>query len=210
MKRIKFTLLFLIFIYGNLFAQNEVKIGEQIWMTKNLDVVTFRNGDTIPEAKSDVDWMDAGKNEQPAWCYYENKSENNSKFGKLYNWYAVNDARGLAPDGWSVPTIKNLDSLSNFLRKNDKECEVLFLKSDWLCQRGSNETGFTAKPSGGRFDYEFSGSYREGWGLQAYFWSRSERSDINYFATYYELSERTFFSIDQKKSFGLSVRCIKN
>jgi uncharacterized protein (TIGR02145 family) len=81
-----------------------VAIGTQTWTVKNLDVATFRNGDQIPQAKTDEEWKAAGDNKQPAWCYYDNKVANGTKYGKLYNWYAVNDYRGLAPAGWHVPT----------------------------------------------------------------------------------------------------------
>lgn len=83
---------------------SEVRIGSQVWTTTNLNVVTFRNGDTIPEAKSEKDWETAGYNKQPAWCYNENNAGYGVKYGKLYNWYAVNDPRGLAPNGWHIPS----------------------------------------------------------------------------------------------------------
>jgi len=79
-------------------------IGTQTWKTLNLDVATFRNGDPIPEAKTDEEWKAAGENKQPAWCYYENDPMNGTNYGKLYNWYALNDLRGLAPTGWHIPT----------------------------------------------------------------------------------------------------------
>ena len=96
------------------FAQT-VTIGSQTWTTKNLDVATFRNGDAIPQAKTDEEWKAAGRNKQPAWCYYENDPKNGTKYGKLYNWYAVNDARGLAPAGWHIPTDEEWTVLSTFL-----------------------------------------------------------------------------------------------
>jgi uncharacterized protein (TIGR02145 family) len=96
------------------FAQS-VTIGTQTWTTKNLDVATFRNGDAIPEAKTDEEWQAAGDNKQPAWCYYDNDPKNGVKYGKLYNWYAVNDARGLAPAGWHIPTDEAWTELSTFL-----------------------------------------------------------------------------------------------
>ena len=92
-----------------------VAIGSQVWTTKNLDVATFRNGDAIPEAKTNKEWEAAGENKQPAWCYYENNTANGTKYGKLYNWYAVNDARGLAPAGWHIPTDQEWKALSTFL-----------------------------------------------------------------------------------------------
>ena len=84
-------------------------------MTKNLDVATFRNGDPIPEAKSNEEWQKAGENKQPAWCYYDNDPKNGAIYGKLYNWYAVNDPRGLAPSGYHIPSDAEWTKLTDFL-----------------------------------------------------------------------------------------------
>jgi uncharacterized protein (TIGR02145 family) len=92
-----------------------VKIGNQIWQSKNLDVETFKNGDVIPEAKSDEEWERAGENNEPAWCYYDNDSENGKKYGKLYNHFAVSDTRGLCPTGWHVPSDEEWTRLETFL-----------------------------------------------------------------------------------------------
>jgi len=81
-----------------------VTIGNQVWMTKNLDVSTFRNGDAIPQAKTAEEWWRAAKNKQPAWCYFDYDATNAPKDHKLYNWYAVIDPRGLAPTGYHIPT----------------------------------------------------------------------------------------------------------
>ncbi|MFZ9583254.1 MAG: fibrobacter succinogenes major paralogous domain-containing protein, partial [Crocinitomicaceae bacterium] len=96
-----------------------VTIGTQVWMTKNLNVSTFRNGDPIPEAKTDEEWKKAGENQQPAWCYYDNNPANGAKYGKFYNWYAVNDPRGLAPEGYHVPTDAGWTQLSDYLGGED-------------------------------------------------------------------------------------------
>ena len=81
-----------------------VTIGHQVWTTNNLDESTFRNGDFIIEAKTDQEWEVAGKLATPAWCYYNNDPANGTKYGKLYNWHAVNDPRGLAPEGFHIPS----------------------------------------------------------------------------------------------------------
>lgn len=96
-------------------SYKSVKIGTQTWMTENLNVPTFRNGDPIPEAKTDEEWKQAGENQQPAWCYYENDPKNGTKYGKLYNWYAVSDPRGLAPTGWHIPTDAEWTTFENQL-----------------------------------------------------------------------------------------------
>jgi uncharacterized protein (TIGR02145 family) len=92
-----------------------VVIGTQTWMAENLNVSTFRNGDTIPEANTAEDWKTAGENGQPAWCYYENDPANGAKYGKLYNWFAVNDSRGLAPAGYHIPTNEEWTTLEYYL-----------------------------------------------------------------------------------------------
>jgi len=93
----------------------EIKIGTQTWTTKNLDVSKFRNGEAIPLAKTNAEWELAGLNQQPAWCYYENKGENGTTYGKLYNGYAVNDPRGLAPSGYHIPTDAEWTILTDYL-----------------------------------------------------------------------------------------------
>ena len=77
------------------------KIGNQIWALINLDVATYRNGDAIPQVQDGYAWSNLTSG---AWCYYENTTTYGSTYGKLYNWYAVNDARGLAPNGYHIPT----------------------------------------------------------------------------------------------------------
>jgi uncharacterized protein (TIGR02145 family) len=96
-------------------SYKSVKIGTQTWMAENLNVSTFRNGDLIPEAKTKEEWEKAGKEGKPAWCYYDNDPKNGAKYGKLYNWYAVNDHRGLAPAGWHVPTDTEWTTLGDQL-----------------------------------------------------------------------------------------------
>jgi len=110
------ALIFLFFVtFSGYINSQSIKIGTQVWTAKNLDVATFRNGDAIPQAKTNEEWEAAGENKQPAWCYYENNTANGTKYGKLYNWYAVVDARGLAPGGWHVPTDEEWTVLSTFL-----------------------------------------------------------------------------------------------
>lgn len=98
---------------------NEVAIGKQIWSLKNLEVTTFRNGDEIPEVKTNKAWKEAAKANQPAWCYYENEEAMGVKYGKLYNWFAVMDPRGLAPDGWQISSQKDWDVLVSALGKDN-------------------------------------------------------------------------------------------
>ena len=122
-----------------------VAIGTQVWTTKNLDVATFRNGDAIPQAKTNEEWKAAGENKQPAWCYYENNTANGTKYGKLYNWYAVVDYRGLAPAGWHVPTDQEWTVLSDFLGGRAVASKSMKSSNGWIsydctkCNGGSAE-----------------------------------------------------------------------
>ena len=118
--KVIFLIAFFITVYGCVNAQKfkEVKIGNQVWMAENLNVFYFRNGDPIPIVKSDEDWVNAGKNKQPACCYLKNSSVNGVKYGLLYNWYALNDARGLAPVGWNLPSDQDWANLFNFLDRD--------------------------------------------------------------------------------------------
>lgn len=121
-----------------------VKIGNQEWSTFNLDSDKFNNGDPIPEIQNMDEWNQASKNKQPAFCYYDNSSANRELYGKLYNWYAVNDPRGIAPVGFRVPSKQDLVELLNTLAggvdmKSNNISETLVagkdLKkniSDWL------------------------------------------------------------------------------
>jgi uncharacterized protein (TIGR02145 family) len=96
----------------------KITIGTQIWMKENLSVVQFKNGDIIPEAQSTGDWANAARNQQPVWCCIYNSPSNRVIYGKLYNWYSVNDPRGLAPEGWYIPSKLEFEQLSKFVKGN--------------------------------------------------------------------------------------------
>ena len=118
-----------------------VKIGKQEWMAENLNVNHFQNGEIIPEAKTDEEWAKARMENRPAWCYYDNDISNGGKYGKLYNWYAVNDPRGLAPKGWHVPTNFEWTVLIDYLAANGHsgaEGKALKAISGW--SNGGNGT----------------------------------------------------------------------
>ena len=128
----KVSLIFILLIgFGCISYAQTVTIGTQVWMTKNLDVATFRNGDPIPQAKTNEEWKKAGENQQPAWCYYDNDPANGAKYGKLYNWYAVNDSRGLAPVGYHIPSDAEWTKLTDFLGGESVAGTKMKSKSGW-------------------------------------------------------------------------------
>src|SRR3954471_19314790 len=89
-----------------------VKIGNQTGMAENLYVVTYRNGDTIPQVQDPKVWSGL---KTGAWCYYGGNTQTGIKYGKLYNWYAINDPRGLAPEGWHIPSDEEWTKLTTYL-----------------------------------------------------------------------------------------------
>jgi uncharacterized protein (TIGR02145 family) len=185
----------------------EVKIGNQIWMTQNLKVAHFRNGDSVPYAKTAEEWEKAGKEQKPAWCYYNNDPANDIKYGKLYNWYAVNDPRGLAPAGWHIPSDVEWKQLTDFIGGNEAAGKKMKSVSGWEVNgNGTNESGFNGLPGGYRYDYGF---FNYG-GLFAVWWA----SPVNYtsFAWLYYQAYNfgNAFRYFPTKAFGFSVRCIKN
>jgi uncharacterized protein (TIGR02145 family) len=154
-----------------------VRIGNQEWMTRNLDVDRFRNGDLIPHIESKEEWKNAGENGHPAWCYYDNDLENGKKYGKLYNWFAVNDPRGLAPKGWHIPSKEEWDILEYFLGWKKKSLNNLKSVEGWEAWidedgeiqngNGDNLSGFNVLPGGYRDKNGNFYSIR----FTAYFWN---------------------------------------
>jgi uncharacterized protein (TIGR02145 family) len=185
----------------------EVTIGSQVWTSTNLDVSTFRNGDPIPEAKTMEEWEKAGKNKQPAWCYYDNDPSNGAKYGKLYNWYAVNDPRGLAPNGYHIPTDAEWTILTDYLGGEDNAGTKMKSTSGWKDNgNGTNSSGFSGLPGGYRFnDGTFSGI-----GYYGYWWSSSESytDDAWYRSLYY--SSGYVYRYSSSKENGFSVRCLRD
>ena len=134
----------------------EVIIGNQVWMTKNLAVIKFKNGDDIPIIKSEKEWKSCYESKKPAACYYKNNEKNKETYGLLYNWFAVNDKRGLAPKGWIIPT---LDDWKKLVGINDVKKVGTLLKSKLLwsnSQKNKDSFGLAIIPTGYRMFGEFS------------------------------------------------------
>ena len=184
----------------------DVKIGTQVWMDKNLDVTTFRNGDPIPEAKTNEEWLRVSESQRPAWCYYNNDPKNGEKYGKLYNWYAVNDPRGLAPKGWHVPNIAELRVLIDFLGGQREAGTKMKSKTGWNEQgNGNNESGFNGLPGGGRSTNGTFGSVGNSGG----WWSSKEKHSRAWIIHMDYDKERVNDRTIEEQN-GLSVRCLRD
>lgn len=184
-----------------------VIIGTQEWIAENLNVEHYRNGDIIPQVQDQNEWayLKTG-----AWCYYDNDPENGKKYGKLYNWYAVNDPRGLAPEGWHIPNNDEWNELIKALGGEDVASGKLKSKECWKgpISEFQNMSGFSALPAGalariGRFISLFE---------TCYFWSISQGLDKMRDAYYLSLSndkpESKLYCFNKKTFF--SCRCVKD
>jgi hypothetical protein len=194
----------------------QVQIGSQIWAKRNLDVSTYRNGDTIPQVTDPTEWKNLTTG---AWCYYNNDPAMEEIYGKLYNWYAVGDPRGLAPEGWKIPSDSDWNVLSNYLGGNS--IAGVKLKESgtehWILNKfGTNSTGFTGLPAGLRQD----GGYFYLVGKASWWWTSDFEPQYNCFpgggisykingegvSSTYDYLSNGFVDI----IYGLSVRCLKN
>jgi uncharacterized protein (TIGR02145 family) len=124
-----------------------ISVAGKTWMAENLSVSYFRNGDPIPEVTNDADWRKAGEQGRAAWCYYNNDSKNGEVYGRLYNWFAVTDPRGLAPEGWHVPSDDEWTALTDEL---GGKAGTIMKSRNWAAGQGTDESGFNALPGGNR------------------------------------------------------------
>lgn len=187
-----------------------VTIGNQIWMVENLNVDTFRNGNPIPEAKTDEGWKKAAEERKPAWCYYKNDLKNGKKYGKLYNWYTVNDPRGLCPQGWHIPSDKDWTELIDYLGTKSiaggkmKEANL----DHWVSPNkdATNESGFTGLPGGNRYIYGnfvYIGNYGT-------WWSSSEGNLEEAWTRALVYPNGVVGRGCTNKGYGFSVRCLRD
>ena len=208
-------------IDGNVYQT--VTIGSQVWMAENMKVTHYRNGDLIPNVTDSTEWTSLTTG---ARCDYDNDADNVSVYSRLYNWFAVNDIRGIAPTGWHVPTDEEWKQLEMHLGMSQSETDDTGYRGTdeggklkatgtirgedglWHVNTGAtNSSGFSGLPGG----------YRDGYdgcfyllGYYATFWSSTETSSSIAWSRelYYEYSDVGRYKDD--KHCGFSVRCIKD
>ena len=192
-----------------------VTIGSQVWMKRNLDVDHYRNGDPIQEANNRFQWQLVYTG---IWCYFDYDSTNGPIFGKLYNWYAVKDPRGLAPQGFHIPSDSEWAVLVDYLGGTQKagckmkECGVEHWQSP--NSGATNESGFTALPGGYR-EAPMLGGNILALGQAGAWWTTTQKDTTNEKAMLLSYELGMFFGIPPDstywgKSCGFSVRCIKD
>jgi uncharacterized protein (TIGR02145 family) len=187
---------------------DSVIIGTQVWMEKNLSVNHYRNGDKIPRVKDSATWA---KLTTGAWCWYKNDPATGTVYGKLYNWYAIHDPRGLAPEGWHIPSDSEWYTVSSFLGTNAQNAGGKMKETGtthWLDPNvnATNSSGFTA----------LGGGYRSEIGQFCYinflgYWWSSTQIGPNFAFCRRLVSYGGFMDrMSYEKKKGFSVRCIKD
>ena len=185
-----------------------VKIGNQWWMAENLKVTHYRNGDAIPEVTINATWIGLTSG---AYCSYDNYEYNSSIYGYLYNWFAVNDSRNIAPDGWHVATDAEWQTLVDYLGGESVAGGKLKATGTvhWYSPNAgaTNESGFSGLPGGQR---AFPTGAFNGMKATACFWSSTDGgSDRAWFWRLFYESSITGNTCHFNQ-YGFSVRCIRD
>ena len=191
-----------------------VQIGEQCWFAENLRSENYENGDAITSNLSYSEWLSTTSD---ATTVYDESASNLETYGRLYNWYAVDDARGLCPSGWHVPTDGEWMTLEMALGMSESDAndtgwrgtdEGTQMKTDYGWSDGGNGTnasGFSGLPGGGR---DSNGSFF-GAGYSGYWWSSTPNGSSARNRTLVNVYESVFRSSKHRRS-GYSVRCVRD
>lgn len=188
-----------------------IQIGDQCWFAENL-----RYSGDVFQVQDEKEWSDMwwdswnssrGANGIPAWCYYDNNMENDSIFGKLYNWYAVESGL-LCPSGWHIPSQSEWKTLINHLGGDTIAGGKMKSTSIWFSPNtgATNESGFTAYPGGARFrsgEFKFKGGDGQWWSSSNHF---SHSAFIVSLSYYFDNATPSA----EYKGVGLSCRCVKD
>lgn len=192
-------------IDGNTY--HTVIVGKQVWMVENLKVTRYRNGDSIPKVTIKAKWV---IQKEGAYCNYNNNDRNTNVYGRLYNWFAINDSRSIAPEGWHVPTDEEFNILINYLGGDSiagnkmKETGT----AHWLTPNtgANNKSGFSALPGGYRNGVEGNFYLLRN---NCMLWSATENDTTAWIRITSNKDAGAFRNYADKPS-GFSVRCIKD
>ncbi len=214
--------------------EEDIVIGSQVWMKGNLNVTTFRNGQKIKQAKTKDEWKKINYLKQPAWCYFDFDSKNAKRYGMYYNWYAVNDKRGLAPNGYHIPSDVEWKTLSTFAGGDSIAGKYLKSKRGWrhylvdedeeedeakiydevdakkVSGNGEDIHGFNAKPTGGLIIYDKFISFSMDNESQGYWWTSTGVSKRSAKLIEMKSESNELKSIVDSVFHGYPVRCIKD
>ena len=180
-----------------------VAIGDQCWFAENLRNEHYANGEAIPGDLSDGEWS---AQRMGAQAIYANDASNLTDYGRLYNWFAVDDARGLCPSGWHVPTDVEYTTLTDGLGGTSVAGgKMKSSPEDSPAWNGTNTSGFSGLAGGYRYD---NGGFNDG-GNFGYFWSASADGTDAWF----RLLSGGNTEVDRYNNLqrsGFSVRCVRD
>ena len=200
-------------IDGNVY--HTVTIGTQVWMVENLKTTKYRDGSAVPNINDSAAWSNLTTG---AYCDYSNIPGNSTTYGRLYNWYVVNDSRNIAPTGWHVPTDGEWNIMEKYLDNTVDTTATGFVGTDIggkLKETGTthwdspntgatNSSGFTALPGGYR-----SGTFYD-IGSNGCWWSNTESNAIKAYDRYLSCDSAKVDRGSYGKVDGYSVRCLKD
>jgi uncharacterized protein (TIGR02145 family) len=190
-------------IDGNVYRT--VRIGTQVWLMENLKVTRYLNGNALPNVTDGTQWSTFTSG---AYCNYNNDPNNADIYGRLYNWFAVDDPRGIAPAGWHVATDADWQILVNFLGGEMIAGGALKDTILWAPPNtdATNSSGFSWWPGGVR-DYLGNFGYI---GEIAFFWSSTEAITNTAFCFYLSYNNAQVTRGFNYNPGGLSVRCVRD
>jgi uncharacterized protein (TIGR02145 family) len=194
-----------------------VTIGTQIWSSKNLDVAHYRNGDPILQVTDPTQWANLTTG---AWCWYDNDSATYAAtYGRLYNWYAVNDPRGLAPQGWRIPSEGDWNRLVKFIDPSaDTTCQgcsqsstaggAMKSTTGWNAPNtgATNSSGFAGLPGG----YRYVGGAFGSVGVFGVWWSAGEFDTVFAWGRDLYGGSTNVDRDENNKTYGFSVRVVRD
>ncbi len=164
-----------------------VQIAGLWWMQENLSVTRYQNGDSIHDGTADhAAWAQLSTG---AWAYPDSQAALRRSFGLLYNWYAVNDPRGLCPTGWRLPTHDEWTALTHALG-------------------GETKAGAQLKGKGLAAGFRGSDGTYGGLGAYAYWWSSTGSGINGAWGRFVDGTQSGIFMMDGYKRSAFSVRCV--
>ena len=204
---------------GNIYET--VQIGNQTWMAENLKVTHYRNGDAIPTGYSNSEWTNLSTG---AYTVYDNNESNADTYGYLYNWYAMNDSRNIAPDGWHIPTDEEWMELEMALGMSESEANStgwrgtdqgsqlagradLWNNGDLENNSNFGTSGFNALPGGYRYA---NNGYYGYMGTSGYFWSSTVFGDYDARSRGLSYSVSEVYRNYYYKSYGFALRLLRD
>jgi uncharacterized protein (TIGR02145 family) len=175
-------------------------------MAENLKTTTYNDGTPIPNITDNTAWAD---DTTGAYCWYDNTPSYGNPYGALYNWYTVSTGN-LCPTGWHVPTNDDWTVFVDYFGgMNDtggklKEAGT----THWVIPNtgATNETGYTALPAGSR---SYSGPYNH-LGNYVFWWSSTPESSTSGSYRFVSAVDADLHIVTNHKSYGFSVRCVKD